>query len=61
MNFQFRSKPEQLSGDKLLATNEYGDIIIFKGKLHCIWLLGKTYGQVNPNSETPASRDSMFV
>ena len=34
MNFQFRSKPEQLSGDKLLATNEYGDIIIFKGKLH---------------------------
>ena len=34
MNFQFRSKPEQLSGDKLLATNEYGDIIIFNGKLH---------------------------
>ena len=26
MNFQFRSKPEQLSGDKLLATNEYGDM-----------------------------------
>ena len=23
--------------------------------------LGKTYGQVNPNSEAPASRDNMFV
>lgn len=34
MNYYFRDKPEQLSGDKLLATNEFGDIIIFKGKLY---------------------------
>ena len=34
MNYYFRDKPEQLSGDKLLATNEFGDVIIFKGKLY---------------------------
>lgn len=34
MNYHFRDKPEQLSGDKLLATNEFGDVIVFKGKLH---------------------------
>ena len=46
-----------LTKDRLISTIKK----IFKGKLHCIWLLGKTYGQVNPNSEAPASRDSMFV
>ena len=43
-----------LTKDRLISTIKK----IFKGKLHCIWLLGKTYGQVNPNSEAPASRDS---
>ena len=46
-----------LTKDRLISTIKK----IFKGKLHCIWLLGKTYGQVNPNSEAPASRDNMFV
>lgn len=46
MNFQFRSKPEQLSGDKLLATNEYGDIIIFKGTPNTIVLTDEQYGQL---------------
>ena len=46
-----------LTKDRLISTIKK----IFKGKLHCIWLLGKTYGHVNPNSEAPASRDSMFV
>ena len=46
-----------LTKDRLISTIKK----IFKGKLHCIWLLGKTYGHVNPNSEAPASRDNMFV
>lgn len=34
MIYTFIYQPEQLSGDKVLATTEYGDVMIFKGKLH---------------------------
>ena len=45
-----------------LTKNEFIKTLkrVFKSKLHCIWLIDKKFGSINPQ-EKPANENSMFV
>ena len=45
-----------------LSKNEFINSIkrVFKAKIHCVWLIEKTFGSISPQS-SPSNENSMFV
>ena len=49
--------------DDGLSKNSLYDALkrVFKAKIHCVWIIERTFGTVNTNISEPSNENSMFI